>query len=445
MEPSFQKLVSVLRSEGPLSPASLMSRLGISQPTLFRAAQVQPEKIVALGAPRNRKLAALRDVRKMGTSIPFFLISSDGEILPIGNLLPLYPTEYALVMDKTPSRPQLYPGLPFFLDDIRPQGFLGRTFSQKHADLKLPLRTVDWNNDDALEALANRGEDLVGNILVGAESFERYQALIRSKVEMVAADKPEERYVVFAQAAIDGEPSGSSAGGEHPKFGAVIRCRDGTPKKVLVKFSPTGDTFASKRWRDLLISESVALDILRENGIAAAEGKIIEAGGRTFLETIRFDRVGLNGRKGILSLSALENEWTGHGENWAISGALLERAKKISIDDLRRIQKVECFGRLIANSDRHPGNLSFFWEPGEVKASLAPVYDMLPMLYAPTSGGEDAGRRFALPTYEHTLLGAWKEALSIAILYWARLRDDTRLSGDFRKIAEQNYRILKES
>ncbi len=202
-------------------------------------------------------------------------------------------------------------------------------------------------------------------------------------------------------------------------------------------------TLASQRWRDLLICEALALETLRDQGVTAAEARIIEARGRTFLETIRFDRVGLSGRKGVLSLSALENEWTGHGENWAVSGKLLEREKKISEDDLRTIQKLECFGRLIANSDRHPGNLSFFWQPGDSQVALTPVYDMLPMLYAPSAGGEDTGKILSLPTYDHTLLGSWKEALLIAIQYWEKVCQDTRISSEFRKIAVQNRSMLR--
>ena len=80
---------------------------------------------------------------------------------------------------------------------------------------------MDWNNDDILEALARRGEDLIGNILVGAESFERYQTLRHSRLETIPADRPKDHYVLHAQAAVDGQTAGSSAGGEHPK---IRRC-----------------------------------------------------------------------------------------------------------------------------------------------------------------------------------------------------------------------------
>jgi hypothetical protein len=443
MLPSSYQLLTLLRTEGPLSPSTLMIRLGISQPTLFRTVRDAPNEIIALGAARNRKLAALRNIRGLGTEIPVFLISVEGEIEHIGDLLSLYPSSFAFVLKASPLKPQLYPGLPFFLDDIRPQGFLGRAFNQNHPDLKLPPRLLDWNNDDILEAIVRRGEDLTGNILIGAQSFEKFQELAQNKPEIIDLSKTEVHYPRYAQLAIDGESAGSSAGGEHPKFCAIRNDGNGNIKQVLVKFSPSGTTFTAHRWRDLLICESLALQTLRENHIDAAEGRIIEANGRTFLETIRFDRVGLNGRKGVLSLSALQNEWIGHTENWALSGKLLEKNKKISSENAKTIQKLECFGKLIANSDRHPGNLSFFWEPGEIKATLAPVYDMLPMLYAPSIGGEDTGKIFTLPTYDHTLLDSWKSSLLMAIQYWEKVCEDSRLSSEFKNIAEKNVKLLK--
>jgi hypothetical protein len=196
---SSEKLLSILRSEGPMSPAALMSRLKASQPTLFRSVKAQHETIVALGAKRNRKIAALRNIRSLGSKIPLFIISNNGDLIPFGDLLGLYPNSFACLMNSAVSRPQFYPGIPFFLDDMRPQGFLGKTFSHKHADLKLPRRVFDWNNDDILEAIARRGEDLIGNILVGAESFERYQALRQQKLEVIDAKQPEKHYARLAE------------------------------------------------------------------------------------------------------------------------------------------------------------------------------------------------------------------------------------------------------
>ena len=116
-------------------------------------------------------------------------------------------------------------GLPIELADARPSGFLGRHFAATHADLRLPARVIDWSDHHVLLAMSRRGEDFPGSLIVGDESFARWQALdipVRTRSD----------YPGLAEATIAGHPPGSSAGGERPKFGAFV---DG--RHVLVKFA----------------------------------------------------------------------------------------------------------------------------------------------------------------------------------------------------------------
>jgi hypothetical protein len=68
-------------------------------------------------------------------------------------------------------------GLPAELADARPSGFLGRHFAAVHADLRLPPRLSDWSDHHILLAMSRRGEDLLGNLVVGEESFARWQGI----------------------------------------------------------------------------------------------------------------------------------------------------------------------------------------------------------------------------------------------------------------------------
>ena len=45
-------------------------------------------------------------------------------------------------------------GLPWFLDDMRPQGFMGRTFAHAHPELHLGNDPRPWNDYDVLRAIA---------------------------------------------------------------------------------------------------------------------------------------------------------------------------------------------------------------------------------------------------------------------------------------------------
>lgn len=53
------------------------------------------------------------------------------------------------------------------------------------------------------------------------------------------------------------------------------------------------------------------------------------------------------------------------------------------------INSAEWLGRCIASNDMHFGKLSFFRErlEGAVSLRLVPIYNMLPMLYAPEKSG----------------------------------------------------------
>src|SRR5437667_12047030 len=119
-------------------------------------------------------------------------------------------------------------GLPAELADARPSGFLGRHFAAANAALRLPPRLTDWSDHHILLAMSRRGEDLPGNFVIGEESFARWQVL-----EPVSRSRDD--YPALAEATIAGHPPGSSAGGERPKFGALVG-----NQHMLVKFAGRG-------------------------------------------------------------------------------------------------------------------------------------------------------------------------------------------------------------
>jgi hypothetical protein len=437
-----QRLVTALRSSGPASPAALMEALDVSQPTLYRAVQSQPDRVIGLGGRRNRKVAALREVRTLGHTLPVFTVSLDGEVEVVGKLYALQPASYALVLEQAQTTPRYFSALPSFLADACPQGFLGEAFARRHADLGLPPLTKDWTDDDALVAMARRGEDLPGNVLIGEESFARYQARRSMPAPVVSGASLAEYYVSSAAAASDGILDSAPLGGLSPKFTAVIEDDRGRPKPVLVKFSPAGETFTARRWRDLLIAECLALEALREAGIPAPEARLAEAGGRIFLETERFDRVSDLGRRRTLSFAALGTLPIGRRETWVTAAAQLEREGKISVDELKWIRTLEAFGMLIANDDRGPDNLTFLRNPGEAYATLAPVYDMLPSRYAPGPGGAEGDGSFVVPAKTSLLMHTWEETLPMARRYWESVAGEERISTSFRDIARRAERAL---
>lgn len=66
-------------------------------------------------------------------------------------------------------------GLPWWLTDMRPQGFIGRAYARQHAaGLGLPPDVRHWSDTDALRALLLNGGDTVGNLLLGDFARDRF-------------------------------------------------------------------------------------------------------------------------------------------------------------------------------------------------------------------------------------------------------------------------------
>ena len=105
--------------------------------------------------------------------------------------------------------------------------------------------------------------------------------------------------------------------------------------------------------------------------------------------------------------------------------------------DARTLRLLEAYGQLIANTDRHYGNISLVLKGDDW--ALSPTYDMLPMLYAPV-GGELVPRDFAGRPLQPTAatLGEWAEALTLARAFWQAAAADERVSAGFRAIAAEN-------
>ncbi len=365
-------------SRGVLRAADLRERLGVSPATLMRMVRDAGPDVVRIGRGRATQYAWRQQWSNLDSSrFPLFRITGTGAAVSAGEL-----TTLAARQSVWMPAGRVSDGLPIELADARPSGFLGRHFASTHADLRLPPRLTDWSDHHILIAMSRRGEDLPGNLIAGEESFARWQAL-----KGVAATRND--YPALANATIAGHPPGPSAGGERPKFGVQV---DG--RHVLVKFAARGGAtdVVARRWCDLLILEGVALDVVAARGISAARTSVIEAPSHWFLESERFDRVGAGGRRGVLSLAAIHDD---PADPWARAATLLREARRLIDDDARRLRWLDAFGALIGNTDRHPHNILFFAE--EDVPRLAPAFDQVSMLYAPTADGQVPPRVFAVP------------------------------------------------
>ena len=437
-------LASHLRVHGISSASDVAHALGVSQPTFSRLVARCGPRVVRIGKARATRYGLAREVRGLGTRWPVYRVDGRGRTREVGTLHALHPSSWWFeARGEAPAwlhgefANGLFPGLPWFLVDLRPQGFMGRAFAYRYGDtLGLKRDPSFWSTDDILIAMLAYGEDLQGDLLVGERALERARELRRA-VEVIACDARASRYAELAERALEGEAVGSSAGGEQPKFTAYVDDGVGSVRAVIVKFSGPVETPAGRRWADLLVAEHLAGEVLRAQGLPAAESEIVVAGRRYCLEVTRFDRVGAHGRRGFASLAALGAEYHGHYNDWRDAADLLTRDGWITPEDDARLRLLWWFGEWIANSDRHLGNVGLFVD--DVRPlTLAPAYDTLPMLYRPAATGEVVARDFDPLDAPANEARVWLRAAEMALGFWRRVADDARVSPEFRSIAAEN-------
>jgi HipA-like C-terminal domain len=413
-------------SSGPLTARQLIESIGISQPTLSRALAELSDEVVRIGAARSIRYL-LRDMARGLPDTPIFCVDIDARVRPMGTLVPVRPNGF--VTYQADGVAVHSAGLPWWLSDMRPQGFLGRAYAARHGvALGLPARLTEWSDTHAMRALLANGEDTVGNLLLGEIARDRF--LAATEPESIAERSKPDRYAALAQDASRGQHPGSSAGGEQPKFTAFVTTLSG-PRHVLVKFSELDGGPVSERWRDLLLIEHLALETLREAEIAAASTRVIDGPGQRFLEVERFDRFGPLGRHGVISLAALDAEFVGAGNAaWPQIARRLAKGGQILSEAADGAALLWAFGSLIGNSDMHSVNLSFVLKQGPPYA-LAPAYDMTSMCFAPRSGGGSPDTvppvRFVTDVSNQT----WQRADELAHAFLARVLVSKQFSSRF--------------
>ncbi|MFH1434952.1 MAG: type II toxin-antitoxin system HipA family toxin YjjJ [Pseudomonadota bacterium] len=428
-----QELMRVLALEGPTAAGEASRRLGISQPAFSRLAARNRGDLLFTGRARSTRYAARRTIPSVGRSVPIYEIDEAGKARRLATLQAIQPRGFFVETTAGDMRGGFYDDLPYFLDDLRPAGFLGRLIPLRHPDLGLGQDIRQWTADHCLIYLTRFGWSLSGNLVLGEEAFRLYLSNTRTPPDLVEAGQRRTRYPAMVGDLLSAGAVGSSAAGEQPKF---LVARAPGPVAVLVKFSPPLRDETGRRLADLLVCEHIAHNTLRDHDRPTAKSEILPADDRIFLEVQRFDRLEGGGRRGLLSLAALEAEFVGAAGSWSGAAAALLAAGHVDETAFRHVQWIECFGRLIANTDMHPRNFSFYARGTRILGP-APVYDMLPMMYAPHQG-HLMDQRFRPPIPGPADAAIWDEACRAARDFWSAVASHPLVSKGFQKIARSN-------
>ena len=439
-----ENLAPLIRARGPVSATELAGLLRVNRTTIARTLPDFGDELVTLGATRSTRYLLRREIRNIGSRWPLYRLDTDGRAGEWAELEAMHDRLWRVNWAVTPpewaglfmAENGLWSGFPFFLSDARPQGFLGRAIASRISrTLQLPDDPRSWSDEDVLVYHQAAGEDLPGNLVVGDDCLRR--ALARS------ADLPggngiseADRESFYPQQAMDTARNlpGSSAGGEQPKFLTTLRDEAGGFHPVLVKFSAPMDQATGQRWADLLLCEFHAHQVLADAGLANPGARLLDAGGRRFLEIPRFDHIGPGGRRGVVSLEALATSLIGSlSRNWIDATSELHRREMIDDESFSIIQRLHAFGELIGNTDMHFGNLAFFLDDA-LPFRVTPAYDMLPMLWAPGNQGELIERQFSPAPPLPAMTEPWRAASILAGNFWDRVAGDLRVSPGFRSV-----------
>ncbi|MBK6998657.1 MAG: type II toxin-antitoxin system HipA family toxin YjjJ [Rhodoferax sp.] len=451
IETARDVLPALLRRYPGVRAAQLAALAQVSPATMVRILKEAGSGVIRIGNTSSTRYFLRRPLRGMGDAIPVYAIDTQGAASQVGELHLTAPRGSLLdvaamgwVVDKEFAQGVWSDGLPYPLQDMRPQGFLGRRFALAQADnLGVAINPREWSDDDVVHVLMRYGMDTSGNLILGDMALQRW---LQSKADKAQAptllddNTIAHGYAELATHASSRGAAGSSAAGEFPKFTAMRALDKAQTAHVIVKYTAANPSDTVQRWSDLLVCEHLALQALRSAGIPGARSRILQYDGRTYLEVERFDRHGLFGRSPLCSLETIEAALLpASSRDWCDAAMMLQAQGWIETQAVHQIQVVWAFGRLIGNSDMHRGNLSFV---PTVPMQVSPVYDMLPMAFAPLQSGEIPGVTLTpeLPTPAQR--SAWNQASHAAQAFWQTAAEDMRISQNFRALCAENLKTL---
>ncbi len=440
-------LVSLIERVGTLSARDAAAQLAVSVVTISRYAKAAGSSLLTLGRGQHTRYALPYYAYSDQAQWPLFWVGESGEV-----------SEFALASLVKPSVFHLYgSGLNLYsnvdltwpLTPLHLRGFLGR--AQRALLGAVATNWVptpeSWPVAQRVFAAQSATLDHAGAVLFGQNAVGAWQTKC---LEVGHPDDPTRLAPIYdrlADEASAGRVAGSSADGEQPKFSARITDPVGSVRDVLVKFSPPLGTPFGDRWNDLLRAEAHAASVLALAGFDVPHTRVIASQKRTYLESARIDRVGACGRRHLLPLGAVHAAFvTGAVQNWTVTLNTLWRMKRLPFEAVVRTQVLFIFGHLIGNSDMHFGNLGVIAKTPELLArgqfELAPVYDMLPMRFAPNPY-DDFGYTHFTPVLSPTApKPVLQRASELARIFWQRNATDQQASAAWNAFADQRMKLL---
>ena len=265
-------LLSVLRRNGVTAGADLARLLAVSPSTLHRLVRGAGAAVRRIGRTRGARYGALARWPAVPPELPVWWIDAAGGATRLGTLYAFHGEQFWMAFAHS-GGDLIFDGMPPFLADMAPQGFLGRFFSERYPELDLPPHAADWSTSHIIQAIARRGEDAAGNLVVGEESMDRFldsEPTITPRADYPAVTLDLARHGAGSSAALLGEPVKPGANGKVSMYRPEGSMKD--PKSKISPFKYHTGRLPVEAASGLMVPVQVGPTFRTGNTMASALG-----------------------------------------------------------------------------------------------------------------------------------------------------------------------------
>ena len=145
MSPLARQLVDFLRTRPPQSAREACAFLGVSQPVFSRLVASLGTQVLTLGKARRTRYAARREIPGVGDRCVLYEIDAAGSSRRAATLHAVGAGGFVVESEVAEIQSAHFQDLPYFLDGMRPAGFLGRRVPKQqrsNKEAKKPKKDV---------------------------------------------------------------------------------------------------------------------------------------------------------------------------------------------------------------------------------------------------------------------------------------------------------------
>ena len=157
----------------PLNQGEIAKRIELSQPQVSNYLRIDKDAFLKVGSARATRFY-LRRVIFGESSWPIYRVNVLGKSEYFADLYSVYPGLGFVAYLYQQKTWEFYDGLPWWMTDLQPQGFIGRALALRIASAipNLPLDPRDWSQTDILQILVKHPHDTVGDLLIGQLAYD---------------------------------------------------------------------------------------------------------------------------------------------------------------------------------------------------------------------------------------------------------------------------------